>query len=583
MALKSASRRLRARLHEGGSLLLLSTLVSCVSAATPVASESEPSTVSGEQLPSSAKEAKPLRVVLDEGEAWSYLFHPDPRGRVDLEGLPPGAELRVESAASDSDGSLPPRRLRFLPDFTQGGESWTVTRSGSSVLEIQVRDSIQPPAPTVVSTAVFPGFDVHRVAQVTDAFLDNAERAGRRLEAHVAVPHTQGPHPVRLHLHGFSPAPETLNFGSPSEIIVHPQDLENTYWWGYSDALPSSEGPSGLTPNYSQRRALHLLEWAVDEFGGDPQKIHVQGASMGGAGAATLGLLSARHFSWVDSRVGQMIARNHRPARIEQLGSLWGLPEQALSSSAHSESSVWDEMDLSRVLHQHPEAKEQFLFLKHSKDDAIIHFGAVTQPSPLTGESFYQSLQSQRVGHLAVWDEGGHMSPDPQLGSHWWDAAWDPTHDGLTYLRRDLAFPAFSNSSADNNPGTGSARDGRSWHPRKGYAGKHRVSGDTGWDGDTQGALGRFLRWDATQILDSFDRFEIPLRHIQKAGPNSAKVTVDVALRRRQRFRPSPGEALGFELGTQTGSVDVSSDGSVFIPGLVLTEEWSTLRVLRSE
>jgi hypothetical protein len=278
-----------------------------------------------------------------------------------------------------------------------------------------------------------------------------------------------------------------------------------------------------------------------------------------------------------------MIARNHRPARIEQLGSLWGLPEQALSSSAHSESSVWDEMDLSRVLHQHPEAKEQFLFLKHSKDDAIIHFGAVTQPSPITGESFYQSLQSQQVGHLAVWDEGGHMSPDPQLGSHWWDEAWDPTHDGVTYLRRDLAFPAFSNSSADNNPGTGRARDGRSWHPRKGYAGKHRVLGDTGWDGDTQGALGRFLRWDATQILDSFDRFEIPLRHIQKAGPNSAKVTVDVALRRRQRFRPSPGEVLNFEFGTQTGTAEVSSDGSVFIPGLVLTEEWSTLRVVRSQ
>ena len=175
------------------------------------------------------------------------------------------------------------------------------------------------------------------------------------------------------------------------------------------------------------------------------------------------------------------------------------------------------------------------------------------------------------------------MSPDPQLGPHWWDASWDPTHDGITYLRRDLAFPAFSNSSADNNPGTGRARDGRGWHPRKGYAGKQRVPGDTGWDGDPQGALGRFLRWDSTQILDSFDRFEVPLRHIRTTEPDSTTITVDVALRRRQRFRPGAGETIHFQLGTQAGSVDVGLDGSVVIPGLVLGDEWTPLRVRRGE
>ena len=508
--------------------------------------------------------------VIDEDEEFVHQFKPDESGRVDLEGLPPGALWDAPSG-----------QLRFTPDFIQGGQSWTIRQRNGSDLRIEVRDSIQPPSPTILSSEPGPGFTLHRVRQLTDSFLDSPGQAGRALEAYVAVPTSPSPHPVRRHLHGFSPAPETLNFGSPTELIVHPQDLANTYWWGYADSLPDPSGVSGTVPNYSQRRALHLLEWALKQFDGDPERVHIQGASMGGAGAATLGLLSARHFAWVDSRVGQMIARNHRPSRITQLASFWGTPEQALTASQGSSYSVWDEMDLSRALHEDPGAQNQFLFLKHSKDDRIIHFGAVTQPSPLTGESFYQSLQSQQVGHLAVWDEGGHMSSDPELGPHWWDEEWNPTTDGRTYLRRSLAFPAFSKSSANDNPGTGGPRDSRPWHSRAGYAGKREVPGDTGWDGDRSGALSRFLRWDSTGLVDAFDRFEIPLGLDGAQALPSSVITADVTVRRAQRFRPRPGEQLGYEFGEITGKCTVTEDGLVLVQQLPITQEWHVLRLVR--
>ena len=47
------------------------------------------------------------------------------------------------------------------------------------------------------------------------------------------------------------------------------------------------------------------------------------------------------------------------------------------------------------------------------------------------------------------------MTPDPLLGTHWWDDGWNPAVDSRSRLRRNQAFPAFSRSEADANPGKG--------------------------------------------------------------------------------------------------------------------------------
>lgn len=541
-------------------------LAACVGSSTGA-----PDTAPG-GAPATAESAAPANEVrvLAEQEQFSHSFSPDASGRVDLEGLPPGAHWDPAQ-----------NTLHFRPDFTQGGQTWTVRQRGGPSLVIEVRDTVRPPVPQVLDSDPQPGYTRHRIVQTTDAFLDSPSLAGRKLEAYVTVPTQPGPHPVRLQLHGFSPASQTLKFGSSSEMIVHPQDLANTYWWGYAERPLGGAAADTPVPNYTQRRALHLLEWALEHFGGDPQRVHVEGASMGGAGAATLGLLSARHFAWVRSGVGQMIPRNHRPTRIAQLARFWGKPEQALTSPGSEGRSVWDHMDLTRALHEDPEAGGQFLVLKHSKDDRIIHFGAVVQPSPLTNESFYTSLQSQRVGHVVAWDEGGHMSPDPALGPRWWHDAWDPSTDERTYLRRDLAFPAFSASSADGKPGTGKSTDGRDWHPRAGYAGQVAVLGDSGWDGDRFGTYNRYLRWDSSAIVDGFDTFSVPLG-LSAEAQAAAPIRADVTLRRTQRFAPRPGEQLTFVLGQQRGNVHASGEGLVTIPGLWIGPKWELLKVDRS-
>lgn len=534
-------------------------------------------------------------VILDPGpqavdeDTWLVvdLDVRDPEGdplRVWALGLPPGARWNEVS-----------RRLSFRPDFIQGGQSWTVTiladdgqlRSARS-FEIDVIDSIEPPEPVVEQVSAQTGFTRIKLSQITDDYLDSPGHAGRSFEAYVTVPNAAGPDapaPVRVSLHGFgSPPPMS---GSSAEFRVGPHDPYNTYWWGYDAALPDAPASGAEVPDYTQRRVMHLVGWVLDNYpGADRGRVYASGSSMGGAGAMTLGLWYARHFAYISSVLGQAIPRNHRPGRITQLSGHWG----------PSDGRFWDEIDLTRVLADASEARDQYLFVRHGKDDGTIHFGAALLPSPLTDDSLYDALQGLRVGHLAVWDEGGHGPADPLLGSGWWDKSFSPMHDKTSFLRRDRAFPAFSLSSADGDPGDGEGNGKQKWSVNSGYAGTVAVAGDTGWTGEVAGALNRFLRWDATQIVDTVDRLAMPLRvhDGEGAAPPAAgypsrgdrfdgelPVVVDVTPRRMQAFRLRPGERLRWSFGALGGEVAADAEGEVTIPGLELTHEWQVLELVR--
>lgn len=521
------------------------------------------------------------------------------------------ALLQVSVAVSDADGDpvrvwatgLPPgarwderaRMLEFRPDFIQGGKVWDVTITAddgghrrSLTFNIEVSDTIAPPMPEVVDTVVFDDYTRLELAQVTDEYLDSPGYAGREFVAYVTVPHDateDEPMPVRVNLHGFGSPPAMS--GSYREFRIGPHDPSNTYWWGYDAALPEGEATGEHVPDYTLRRTLHLVEWVLENYPeADAGRVFAGGSSMGGAGALTLGLMHARHFAYLSAVLGQAIPKNHRPTRLTQLAKLYG----------PTDSPVWDLLDLTRALGELPEATEQYVFVRHGKDDPTIHFGAAVLPSPLTGDSLYDALQGLGVGHMAVWDEGGHGPADPVMGSGWWDDGFSPMHDDTTFLRRDLAFPAFALSSADGDPGDGTGNGKRAWSANKGYAGDYTVAGDTGWTGDIAGAFNRFLRWDAAQLVDTLDRFAVPL-HVHdgdgsdppKAGYPSKRdrfdgelpVVVDVTPRRTQAFRAYPGERVEWRYGEQRGEVQAGEDGSIRVEGLELDFEWRTLELVR--
>lgn len=515
--------------------------------------------------------------------------------RVWVTGLPPGASWDEAS-----------RTVRFRPDFTQGPATWTVdvvaqdpTRRVESSFTISVEDSIQPPAPVVIETIYTSGgYSRLTLDQVTDDFLDAPGHAGRTFTARVAVPSAAtaaNPLPVRVSLHGFGGSASTS--GSESEFRVYPHDDFNTYWWGYSDQHPDGdEDAAGATsPPYTARRVLHLVAWVLaNHEGADPDRVYVRGGSMGGAGATVIGLLWARHFAWVYATIGQTIARNHRPLRVDQLSGHWGSPETNAPDGAGL--GCWDRQDLARALEESPEARDQHVFLKHGKDDPTIHFGAVVHASPLTGFSFYDALQQHHVAHYAVWDEGGHGSSDPVLGGSWWHQGWNPVFDDVAQVRRGLAHPAFTASSVDDDPGDGTGNGNQSWSEDAGYAGSVSTPGDTGWSGDLAGARGRFLRWESAGIVDTIEEFAVPLFVLDGDGEDPPQsgyptvgdqldgdlpVLVDVTPRRVQGFRARPGEVIAWSFGADEGTVIADDVGSVTVPQLAVDTAPTVLRLWR--
>lgn len=521
----------------------------------------------------------------------------DPDGdpvRVFALDLPPGARF-----------DEPTRTLTFTPDFTQGGgrddrvvqlvardpHGLTATRP----LAITIDDTIHPPDPVIVEHVPGDGAEALVLSIPGDPYLDPA---GKATKARVVVPaaaNAGAKEPVRVYLHGFGGSPYA---GTPvaGQFRVYPHDPDDTYWWGRRD-------PGGATvPPYTARRVLHLLAWVLaTQPGADPERVYVTGGSMGGAGALTIGLLWARHFAFAEGQLAQLVPRNHRPARIAQLEGVWGPVATNLPDGTALEDGravgVWDRMDLTRVVDEVPEARDQHVALKHGKDDPTIHFGAVVFPSPLTKRSGYQALAEGRIGHYAVWDEGGHGEPDPVLGAGWWDDDWSRVFDPTAYLARDRPFPAFGASSADDDPGDGSGNGKQPFSASAGYAGTIAVAGDTGWSGAIAGAKNRFLRWDANATVDTVDRLELALvlasgdgSAAPKAGyptkgdqrPAAGPIVTDVTPRRARAFRCLPGEVVRFTYGATTGTVTADARGEVTVPKIAVGDAPTTLVIERT-
>ncbi len=530
----------------------------------------------------------PTTVTLAEEQSWSLA--PWVSGadvRLAVTGLPPGASWD-ESAG----------RLAFTPDATQGGQEWSVVfRAWSEdgvaehTVEVEVQDTIAPPAPSVTASTDQGDHVLYQVSQRVDSWLDAPGWVDRNVRALVAVPtgeHSPGSLPVVLDLHGLGG--ELHNAGSPDRIRVTPYDPQDSGWWGYTEGLPERESAGDSVP-YTRRRVLHLLAWVLDTWPqADPERVYLRGGSMGGTGALGLGLEHARHFAGVQAQRAQTVPGFHAPSRLAGLERLWGSPEAG--HMAPDGSSPWESQDLGRALIEQAGAQDQWLFLRHGHDDDIIHYAALTGQSPLTGRSFQDLLQAYAVGHYLVWDEAGHAEPDPVLGEDWWDDGWDP----LALLARDRSFPAFSRSSLDEEPGDGTANGRRDWDADRGYAGNPLVAGDTGWSGAVAGAQNRFLRWDPESLEDSWETWRIALCAVSGPGSeapaagypsvgnrrdSTQPVTVDVTPRRVQHFRLLPGEAVAWTAGDQGGQAVADDRGVVTVPGVRVGAHWTELELVR--
>ena len=407
------------------------------------------------------------------------------------------------------------------------------------------------------------------------AGMDSPGYVAKGFEHHVILglpkgfdPNAKKRWPVMLWLHGFGdkwrPCMKAANWFADM-IVIAPNDPLGTWFYGYSDQLPDGEANKGTVVNYTERRIFFYLDHFAKTLPTDPNRVYVLGGSMGGTGATSLALRYPHRFAGADARKG---ATNRRYCHWRrQCERIWGKVETGVRNNEGV--NVWDWQNMAWYA-QHHHKRSTWIRTINGREDTSIPYRQLAGPPGVKPMSFYAAMERFKIGHQCFWDVSSHSKRPAKPFRH--DDWWDPFRDGTTFLRLDLSFPAFSNFSANDNPGTG-----------KGDAvGGDRQLGDNTYDGDPDGGFNRFLRWNSTTIVDKPDEYAIDLKMSARANGYKGKgvETVDVTPRRLQKFVVKPGMKFAWSTATgQAGKTTADAEGILTVPGVKVTTAWTTLTI----
>ena len=556
-------------------------------------SDAAVATIINDDIDSTTLLSNPGPQSFDEEQEYIIEITARSTARVFVSGMPPGMHWDEVS-----------RRFNFRPDFIQGGKSWSITMEAIDGVEtdtqqfmVTINNTIQPPWPEFVSSEELPGLTnatgviKYSVTQTTDDFLDSPGHAGRQFEANLTIPKQSSatnPMAVGIGLHESGGSPGTV--GRHGLFGVAPDDPVDNWWSGYNDQMPLEPDQTinaGTIPNYTQRRVMHLLSYLLDGCpdlvtegvnecpGADPERISVFGQSMGGTGSLFLAINYARHFAEVGSRIGGTTPHFLSPGHQAQVTSFWGTKDFGLLSDRGI--NVWELYDSSRAALNNKDFRNLHFRTISGKKDLLIRFDAMVGLSPVTGKSFFTVLQDEGIGHFNVWDQRAHETNEPGLSSVWW-SEMGPLNETISFLSRNLAFPAFSNSSADDEAG--------------------EPDGLGGYTGALRGARNRYLRWDSANIVDTRSQLIMPIKvdidttgdtppaegypALKKEYYGQLPIIADVTIRRIQQFQMLPGETINWSYGGKSGTVSANDDGSVTVRGLEITISFTPLVLTRS-
>ena len=375
---------------------------------------------------------------------------------------------------------------------------------------------------------------------------------------------SQSPRAIELSLHrdGRSYARTQYRVETDS-LVLSPHDFPiGTWWYGHHESLGTLKSfKQGVVQPYTERRLLAFMDWAAKKWPVDRSRVLVTGAGGGaaGSGAMHLGIRHPKVFSLVLSGYGladyageieALTAVKRLGTMGHELESIWG--KVAWGCKTDTGQSVWDELNLTRVVAEVPE--------KVNLPLVTVTGGGMLKPMR---DFFVAMLEAGQpiMGRYGVYG-GGLLLPVSRTGN------W--TNMIRQDVRLDQAMPAFS------GPGTGGL-----WQRPKEPTGELVVSdGIQRWWGENMNTA---CRWKTDDLVDEPVRFEITLF---LAGAPSERALADVTLRRLQKFRIRAGYEYRFEILRPTGekmregTVQPGKGGQFVLKGVALTPEGTRI-VLR--
>lgn len=312
----------------------------------------------------------------------------------------------------------------------------------------------------------------------------------------------------------------------------------HSFWYGYNDRIyDPAQMKDGTVVNFTERRLLWILDWVQRTYQTDPNRIYEYGSSMGGCGSISFALRHPELIAGIRAHVpivayDKGTGGDSAMRMVKETGGLEMPTNEGMSAK--------DRLDGTKFVREHP-GDLPFLVIVNGRKDASIPWWKCPD--------FFRAMRDGRHGMIAAWDNGDHggcgkdLPPDVK--------AWNDLRTFHKLIALNLSYPAFSNSSRDENPGNG-----------------------TPADGDIVGFFGRGFTWEAP--VESATKYEVLLRWALEA--DKLPVTVDVTPRRVQAFKPQPGQQvtatnLAADSGQEVQKLTVTVDeaGRITVPGFRLT------------
>jgi len=337
----------------------------------------------------------------------------------------------------------------------------------------------------------------------------------------------------------------------PDDRVFFSDDAKDylwTLWYGYNCNYRTGKPlEEGVVVNYTERSLLYTLDWVFRNVSVDLNRVYCWGSSMGGMGALSFGVRHPEIFAMIDAQF----------ANVDQRNDTWLESRIAVTcgtSRTQEGIDLWERLNLNHFLRTHPEDLP-FLRLWNGKNDVLIKWDSVDPPS--TFVEFTKVLNETRHGGLFVWTQNesylGHGGETPSSALPEW-AEPDSWAAFRFRFRLNSSFPAFSNSSLNDDPGEGDPNTGA---PR--------------------GGINRFLLWDDATIEDADQSYGITL-FLHAAAPVN-ECYVDVTPRRIQRLQRRPEASFSWRIVDiqsdnmiQAGIVQSRPDGLITVPDLPLAK-----------
>jgi predicted esterase len=289
----------------------------------------------------------------------------------------------------------------------------------------------------------------------------------------------------------------------------------NDWWWGaHSIRKEKEKYADAYSP--AEKRVLTTIEWVIQTYKIDRNRVYLSGISMGGSGSLGIGMRRGDVFAAVNVAV---------PAGIEHI--------------------------------------EHRMFEKDVPDPPIlVNFSAPNDNWSKDQEKLIAYFKDKKFPLIFAWGPHGHQSSV---------AGYHPAAQLFPWrsIRKNEAYPVFSNASTDNN-----------------YPGFKNATG-----GDESGQIGALFRWKT--IVDTPENFQIDLRLVNKADlkpavsgdidlPNTAHTAV--SFRRLQNFKTEAGQTYQWSLSRegkilQSGAAKADEGGLLTIEKLHLSDQSARLEV----